>query len=430
MKRFVLLALSVSVGCGLAQDAPRTQTPGDTGVPILARPYEAARDFFNFYAFANAVVDSTGLLAGATSQQAGFGEEVGGGISGYHRFETGDFSLSYRGSYRTYQTSGYPDGSDQNLSFTYNKTFHRRWQLGFAQGAGIYLYDGFFYSPNPTDANLIQTNPFGSETKFTLTNLSLAYQQSLRLSYQFTGSFLLERYNAAGSIGSDSVNGSASALYRLTRTTTLSGSYSHSYFTYQRGAGSSNVDSVYLTLSRNLANHWKVGVSGGASISNTSGTLNIPANAIVGQEIIPVFVLGRYSTKSTLPYYQGTLIHSWRHSLFTATGGQSVNPGNGFYLTSRNLGVSGIYQYMFRQSNVAFGGFFSKLSSLSNPVAASFYSTQFTASYSYNLRPHIGLNGHYEFARYDNVGAYAGRSDNRLYFGVYVSSKNIPMGLY
>ena len=57
MKSALLIALLLPAGCLFGQ---RTEVPGNAAPPLLQRPYEAARDFFNFYAFANSTFDTNG----------------------------------------------------------------------------------------------------------------------------------------------------------------------------------------------------------------------------------------------------------------------------------------------------------------------------------------------------------------------------------
>jgi hypothetical protein len=411
---------------------PVTQTPADTtSSPVaLVQPYEAGHDYLNFYAFVNGLVDTTGFAAGTVTDEAGAGIEGGGGVSAFHQWAKSDISLSYRGDYRSYFASGYPDGTDQNLNFLYRRMFSKRWSLAIGETAGIFNNSGTYVSTTPAQSQVVQLNPFTNKTKFAGTTLTLSYQQTKRLSYDFTGSWFLQRYNYSVGAGNSDLTGSASVLYRWTRRTTFSGSYSHSYFQYQGNRGSSDVDTVYLTLSHEFATHWRAGASGGFTHTSSAGTAFVPVAILVDGQLVTGYVLGQYDQKAFLPYLQGTLARTWRHSVFTATGGESVTPGNGLYLASRTIGVSGIYSLTMRRSNFSAGGNFSRLSTLSTPIPGGYVTGSVNASYAYNVVRHLGVNFRYYFVQYGNVGSLSSRSDNRFSFGLYISSKDVPVGLF
>lgn len=414
------------------QTPPVTQTPADTtSNPVtLLQPYQAGHDYVNFYAFVNGIVDTTGFAAGSITDEAGAGIEGGGGVSAYHQFARGDLSLSYRGDYRSYFASGYPNGTDQSLNFLYRRLLSKRWTLGVGETAGIFNNSGTYLSTTPAQAQIIQLNPFSNKAKFAGTTLTLSFQQTRRLSYDLTGSWFLQRYNYSFGGGNSDLTGSGSIVYRLTRRTTVSGTYSHSYFAYQGNRGTSDVDNVYLTLSHEFASHWKVGVSGGVTHSSSSGRAFVPVILSIDGQLVTAYVLGEYNQAAFLPYYQGTVARTWRHSVFSATGGENVTPGNGLFLASRTLGVSGIYSLTMRRSNFSLGGNYARLTTLASPIAGGYTTAGLNASYAYNLFRHLGLNLRYSYIEYGTVGTISERSDNRFTFGLYFSSKDIPIGLF
>ncbi len=440
LKPFAFLLIPISAGLLFAQQQPDippdTETPADTtSNPVtLAHPDEQSPNYFNFFLFANGVYDSTSPIFEAgqpqsSSGSSGLGLDVGGGVTGVHQFAGGSFALSYRGGYRDYQSSAYPSGTDQNLSFVLTKRLGRRWTTIYSQSAGIFLYGGTYFAVQPVQAIPIVTNPFATETKFLQSSVTVAYQQTLRLSYEFSGSFYLTRYNAPGAYGATGAAGSGSALYRFTRRTTGSATYSHTAFDYQNRGGSSAIDSVYLTVSHDFNRSWRLGVSGGVSHTDASGVVTVPFELAIGPELVTGYVTGPFHQASTAPYFQGTITRNWLHSQLSITGGQTITAGNGFFLSARDLGVSGFYSYSFQKSSLGFGGAYAHLSSVSNS-AGTYSSSSFSASYGYNLMRHIGLNLRYDHLTYGNFAAYPGLKDNRVSVGIVFNSKNVPITLF
>ena len=431
MKLAVLIAFIVPA-CPLLAQSGGGQTPGNTAPPLLGRPYEAAKDFFNFFAFADGVFDSNGTYLGAANSGGGVGIDVGGGASGYHQFSKGTVSLDYHGDYRDYQTQGFGSGTDQSLAFFYQR-LGKRWNFSVGESAGIFYAGGTYYSTAPSPQNpsvLVPLNPLSSRTKFEGTTLSAEYRQSLRLSYEVSASYFLNRYTGFETIGSNNIVGLGSVHYRLTRRTTLSGSYSHSLYHYQHNGGDSNVDAGYATLSHDFASHWQISGSGGISRSNSVGTVLIPVLLQNQQQLIPIYAVGHYNQTTIIPYLQGTVVRLMRRSTVSVSGGQSIGPGNGFYLASKTINVNGYYMYTMRRSNLSAGGYFSRLVSAANAINAQQASVGLDASYSYNIMRHVGLSLRYDYLRFSNLGNLNVPADSRISFGVYFTSKDIPIGFH
>jgi hypothetical protein len=429
VKFLVLLALILPVGSLLAQDPNNTgsQIPSNTAPPMLQRPYEAVKDFFNFFAFANGVFDTNGAYVQNANAGHVFGELIGGGASGFHKFSTGSLSVYYSGDYRHYNSNSFGSGTDQNLSLFYEKT-GKHWNLRVGEVAGTFFQGGAAYSTaaNPVNSSvLVQTSPYSTSTRYAGTTLSVGYQQSLRLSYEVTGSYFLNRYSGPVSIGSNDFIGAFSTIYRLSRRTSISGSYAHSNFLYQHNQGSSSVDSFYLTLAHDFASHWTVSVAGGLTQATSSGSYRIPFYTSVNQP--PIYVVGQYNQSNLLPYFQATATRNVRHTTVGLSGGEAVGPGNGFYLASRVLNVNGYWRYEMRRSSLSATGYFSRLSSVANAVQGNEFTVGLGGGYAYNLIRHLGLNVRYDYIQYSTAGTFHVPVDNRISIGVYFTSKDVPL---
>jgi hypothetical protein len=309
------------------------------------------------------------------------------------------------------------------------KALSRKWSFSFTQAAGILLNGGTYFSLQPSQSGSVELNPYSQTTRFLSSSLILSYQRTLRLSYEVGGDFFLSRYGGAASFGTTSGTGSASILYRLTRRTTFGGTYSHGYYKYQGGAGQSNSDSAYLTLSHDFSSRWHGGISAGVSRVHSSGTVILPFAFVLNNSIVDVYVPGRYKQTTTFPYVTASLSRAWKRSQFTVNSGQNVNSGNGIFLTSRNDFANGFYSYGKQTWNIGFGGNYSHLTSVSN-TASSYSSLSFSGSLGYSLMRHLALNARYEYFDYGSFGTVGGRIDNRATFGFIVSTKNIPVTLF
>ncbi|MFL6448988.1 MAG: hypothetical protein ACJ746_15080 [Bryobacteraceae bacterium] len=433
MKIRVLVLLSVGVASALAQERDM-ENPINYNPVTLASQFFEHNNYFNYYAIVNGVYDSYApIVQTSTGQQennGSFGYSVGGGVSGYHRFRRAALALSYSGTYRHYNNPLFQNGTDQNLALTYTRRLARRWTLGLSTNAGTVLYGSGYLGTATQGSNGVATNPFSANTRYFSSGFSLAYQQSRRLSYVVSGNFFLQRYSNINAIGATGGSGSVGVNYRITSRTTVGADYSTSGFVYQHGSGDSLLNGVSASLFHQFPNHWFVSVSGGVTHSNISGFLSIPLNALTGNVGPGGYVLGQYSTSSNFPSFSGTVSRVFRRFQLSASAGQSINSGNGYYLASRNQFLNGSYSRSFRRANISVGANWYKLNSAANTVAYSYSAGGFGASYGYQLMRYLGSIFRYDWVRYGNLTPYPSISDNRLSFGLSFSSRSVPVTLY
>ncbi len=433
MKIRVLMLLSVAAAPVFAQEGPQMDNPISYNPVTLASQFFENNNYFNYFGIVNGVYDSYAPTVNSSGQQVnngGFGYQIGGGLSGYHRFRKATFSISYSGNYRNYNSPLFSNGTDQNLAVAYSRHLSRRWTMGLFGNAGTVLYGTGYLGTASQGPNAVATNPFSANTRYASAGASLAYQQSRRLSYVVSGNFFLQRYSYVNAIGATGASGDVAVNYRMTARTTISADYGASGFTYQHGSGDSRLNSVTGSVFHQFPHHWFLTVSGGITHSNISGFISIPVSALTGNVGAGGYVVGQYNTSSNFPAFSGTVSRIFRRFQLSASGGQSIISGNGYYLASRNQFMNGTYSKSFRRSNVSFGGNWYRLKSAANTVSYSYSAGGFGASYSYQLMRFIGSNFRYDYVRYGTLTPYPSIVDNRLSFGLTFSSRSVPVTLY
>lgn len=406
---------------------------GNLNPVTLASEFFENNNFLNYYAFANAVYDTynpTLSSNGQPSSGGGVGYSIGGGLSARHLWRRSVLNLSYSGDYRNYSSSFFGSGTDQSLNLTYSRRLGRHWNLGVGGNAGTVLFGTGYFGQQLTGNN-VQLNPYSNSTRFVSTSVSLSYQQTRRLSYNVAGSFYLQRYSYPFAVGATGGNGDIGVNYRVTARDTVSADYAHSHFVFQRNAGTSDVDSYYFSYSHRFVNHWTVAGSGGVARSHVTGTAQVPVNGVnLTGQVINGFLIGAYDTVTYLPSFSGTVTHFLKHSSFSASGGQNVVSGNGYYLASKSQFFSGIYSRSFRKSNASLGGNWNRLNSVANSVSYSYISSGISASYGVSLIEHVSANARYDYVRYGTLPGNPGVSDNRFTVGIAFSSQSVPLTLY
>lgn len=414
---------------------PLAQTPADNGnVPAsLIQPIEKAADFVNLYAFYDGTFDYTNnYTAGAA--HALFGSVFGGGATATHEWANSALSFNYRGDYRTQEQAYLPGGVEQTGSFSYRIVLTRRLTLSFAASGGTYPTGSLVVEPTTTvTQQFAQTSPIASDFKFLAGTATLGYRQTRRLSYEFSGTYTLSRYTGPYGFGNNAIIGSATALYQLSPRTIVSGTIQNSAYQYQHNAGSALLNTGYLTLSHSTRSHWSFGVSGGVTHNHAEGTYPVTVDLKIGPIILPVTLFGHYNVSSNIPYWAASASRNFKHSVASFSASESVTPGNGIFLASKTFGVGGLYSYSWRRSSISAIGDWSRLTSTAvqvNTVDRSYRMIAFGAGYSYNLFRYIGANVRYDHLTSEFAGISGQAIDNRVYFGLFFTSKNIPVGIF
>ncbi len=438
MRLRTLFILSLLGGCAAAQQPGTTApvaAPGPNPLVTLASEF-FEHDFVNFYAYGDGVLDTNNPVVTNTGQvknSLGTGFDLGGGVSLSHTIRNGQISLSYQGAWRDYQSNYFASGTTQNLSIGFSKRVSRHLSMYMSIGGGIALYGGtFINSAGGNTLTPVITNPLSPETRYVGANLGLTYQQTRRLSYSLFGGYFLSRYNTPGSIGSTGVSGGASANYRLTARDTLSVSYTHSYFTFQRNAGTDYADQVGLGYSREFNNHWSVSLFGGGARSVASGTLALPVTLVLpnGQGI-GGYELGSYRQTVFVPSFSGSVSHSFRRSALGLSAGEGIaGSGNGYFIASRSLSVTGFFSYSWHGQNISMAGTSYRLTSIANTVSSAYVGNTFSASYGRSLVRYVGMFLRYDFLHYGALAPLSGVTDNRISFGLSFSSRSVPLTLF
>ncbi len=435
MKSLALLAAFSAVSCFAQQQAPASTPPAENSAQVTSPENLTSaageffnHDFFNFFAFTDLVHDSN-LSTFGGGQSGAWGYDIGGGVTGYHQFETGTLSLSYRGDYRSYGGAN-SSGTDQSLAFSYTQRLNQRWSMSVNASGGIYLFGANYYSYGNEGPTTPITNPLSTETRFLQSGLSVTYQQSRRLAYTVSGNFFLTRYNYSQAFGSTGGSGTVSANYRLDRRNNVGATYSHTAFYYQQNAGSAQIDTVFVTYSHVFSNRTTLDLSGGVSRTHAQGTITEPVTVVVAGQTLSGFVGGAYNQIAYVPSFQGTLARNWRRFEFSVSAGQTVSPGNGVYLTSKDAFVSGSVSRSWRRSNFSAGGGFFHIISLANTVSGSYTSGSFAASYGYNIVRYLSAHVAYSYYRNGSFGTFTSNNDSRFTIGLSVSSKSVPLTLF
>jgi hypothetical protein len=364
----------------------RGETPAaQTAAPIAFRPYIGLSGIYD-----------TGLL-GVAATSTGviptrdlYGLELNLGAYTYHTWKHTTLALDYRGNFRHYSVSSW-DGTDQFLSLILTHRPSKRVTFTLRNQGGVYSRNYFLSSTlgtlDPNYLQLPQNDIFSNRVVFVSTSGDLTYRKSARLSFNIGADGNLVRRQSSALYGVTGAIVRGDVEYRITRHSTLGADYRFTHFDYTRGFGNTDIHSVGFNYTTQFSPHLQFSARiGGArveSISLTEVKLDPAIAALLGQTV----AIQAAHRLNYAPDMQARLTDTFRHSQFTLSYSNAVNPGNGVYLTSRsNQGsVSDMQARLtdtFRHSQFTLS--YSNAVNPGNGVYLTSRSNQGSASYSYS----------------------------------------------
>ena len=338
-------------------------------------------DFRPFVEFAG-VYDSglSGVAVNAQGQlgnQASFGMEVIGGISGVHSWRHTKIGLDYRGSIRRYAQITNYNSTDQSLMLGVVQQFSRHVALTLDESAGL-------FSRNFGISGLAQTVPFDpstsyapttdffdNRTEYLSTQANLVYQKTARLSFSLGGDGFLVRRKSTALYGVTGATAHADVQYRVSRRSTIGANYSFTHFDFIGVLSSTDMHTVEGIYSMRLSRWLEFSASGGIARAETKFIQNVPIDpaiaALIGTPEGTV-VLDRIDHFVT---GTGRLSRTFPKGVAYISGGRGVTPGNGLFLTSvMDTAMAGYNYTGLRRWSLSVQGGYQSANSIGNVLGS------------------------------------------------------------
>lgn len=332
-------------------------------------------------------VDAQGNAVNDASLNLG----VGVGVSGNHSWKHIKLGLDYRGAFRHNTKLSYYDGTDQTLGLGLTNQLTRHVALKLRESAG--LMSNNFSAPtlnaavpfDPSTAYIPRNDFYDNRTIYLTTQADLSIQRSLRLSINFGADGFLQRRRSSALFGVTGAGARGDVQYRLTRRSTIGVGYTYAHYSFIGIFSSTDLHGAVGTYGIRLSRNSEFTGYGGIMRVETKFAQFVPYDPAIAALLgISGFVGNSYQTRY-VPNVSARLSYSVRHGVFFASGGHTVTPGNGVFLTSTSTIMSIGYGYtaLKRWSiNTGFG--YSASGSLGN-VVGSYNGYTGTASLSRQL---------------------------------------------
>jgi hypothetical protein len=334
-----------------------------TGPALLSRgeaPAAMAMPNIRFQPFVEvAGTYDTGLAnIGVTDQgqlatSAATGVALTWGVSGAHSWRHDKVGVYYRGGLIHYfGYKGY-DSVDQSLLFSEDHQFSRHLSATLRTSAGLLKRDfGILSLPqtisfDPASAYIPTTDFFDNRTAYINTQASMAYQRTARLSFYASGTNVLIRRHSKALSGTTGFIANGDMQYRLTRRTTIGATYVFDHFSYTRLFGSSDIHGAAASYSARLTRNLEISGYGGFMRVESLFLQEIPIDPAIAA-ILGIAGGGSAQIRHTITYIPNVnarLSRTFHNGVVYLSGGRTVTPGNGLFVTSVATAVAGGYQF-------------------------------------------------------------------------------------
>jgi hypothetical protein len=322
-------------------------------------------------------VDTNGNPTSVSSWAA----SISAGVSGLHSWKHTMLGLDYRASFRHYTSHPFFDGSDQTLMLGLTQQLSRHVLLTLRQSAGM-------SSQNYLTPSLLQTVPFDPSTTYLPTHdffdnrtiyfssqADLRVQTSTRFSYDIGGDAFLTRYRSTALYGTKGAGARGDIQYRLARRSTIGAVYNFTRFSFTGALSSTVVHGLAATYAVALTKTVEFSSTIGAAFYETKFVREVPIDPVIaavicpppGTSPVPCVATQLFYGRSWTPNIAARLSKVIPHGVLFASGGHSVIPGNGLFLTSKSSNIFGGYSYTgLKRWSVNTGVSYSRSDSVSN----------------------------------------------------------------
>jgi hypothetical protein len=259
---------------------------------------------------------------------------------------------------------------------------------------------------------------FDSRTNYLQSRVDLTWHLTARLSFDFGGDGFVVRRASPLLAGLNGYNARASAAYRLTPRQTISASYNNTYFDFQGTFGDSRLETAALGYSIALTREWDLSTLAGEVRVDTLGLAEVPLDPTIAALTGESFAVVTFTNVRTLPLAEVRLIRRFKTSSLTFDYSNSVTPGNGLYLTSRQ--TSGLIAYSYiatRTLQARANASYNQLSALGQALGT-YSNLQGGVQVLYKLTGDTYLDVRYDYRHYTTGEAILKEDSNRVSLGV------------
>jgi len=350
-----LALLAAAIPAVAQSDGPAILTRGEAPA-AMATPEISFRPFVEFSGIydtglAGVTVNSAGQLGSTASP----GVLLTGGISGMHSWKRTKIGLDYHGSISHYTQATYYDSAAQSLLLGITHQFTPHITLALRESAGQFSQSYGLPGLSPTvpfdaAASYIPVSDFyDNRTIYASSQADLTIQKSARLSFNMGGDFFFARRRSTALYGVTGGGARGDVQYRLSSRSTIGAAYTYSHYAYHNIFSGTDLHGAVGTYGIRLTKSLEFSGYGGFMRAETKFEQSVPIDpaiaALIGESTAAVIV----HSINYVPNILARLSETFSRGVLFLSGGHTVTPGNGLFLTSEATTATTGYTYTGRR---------------------------------------------------------------------------------
>ncbi|HKD06583.1 MAG TPA: hypothetical protein VKB79_11840 [Bryobacteraceae bacterium] len=293
----------------------------------------------------------------ATHTEDSFGTAASFSFRGRHFWQKDQLGVDLNAMYNRYSSAAAYNGSNVVLNLDYAHNFTRRLQLNIVESASVLSQSGTLIEPltqagvSPANVNLGASptlQVFDQSTRQSITQISLTFQKSSRLSFDYQGSLFGVRRDGPGLYGNSGYQAQTDVSYRLTRKTTIGAYYSYLSYVFAHHLSDSDAETAGLIYSYAFNRSMQLRTRGGVARIENKGLIAVPVDpvfaALIGQSSA---VISSYHSSYISDISAEFVKDFGRRRTANISYAHGVSPGNGAILTSAQQVISGAFEMSF-----------------------------------------------------------------------------------
>ncbi len=363
-----------------------------------------------------------------------YGVDISGGVYGVRSWRHSQLGLDYVGSYHRYINQDVYNGSDQSLNLGYTIQTSRRLTFDFRESAGtISVGTGLVSTGTSNDPNSSFAPTallFDTRTTYVQTSAFATYTQSARMSYTIGGSAFLQDRKSQGLSNSWGYDFTGSAQRRMTKSTTVGGSYTYSHFELPGFVSRSDSHSFHGTYATAFTRYLTLSLEAGATVTEVESPFSLTLDPTLAALFGHPTIQGTTFFRTVYPSGRAALRRYFHNGSVGLTYFRGANSGNGAYGSGRlDNGAFTISYTGVRKLNAGLEGGYYSLSSIGQSTGK--YSTYSAAAgFTYLLGRDIHLSARYDVHDQQIDLSNFRRTSSRVAIGLLFSPGNRPLALW
>jgi len=261
-------------------------------------------------------------------------------------------------------------------------------------------------------------------------SMDVSILQSARTIYTFGGDGYFIRRSASGLASMNGYSLHGTIRHRLNRTKSVAINYQHVHYDFPPAFGQSDMNMMELSYDTTLGRRWTFEIAAGAFQAEVQGVKQVALNPVVAALLGVGFGTQTFYRADYYPSGGATLRGQFKNYAVGLNVNESVAPGNGVYLTSRQQVGSFTYSYTgIRKLNVGLSGGYYKLAGLGQGIQ-DFQTFSGGVGFTYSLTKAFHLIARADSRYQDITLAGYNRTGYRVSLGFGFSPGNVPLSLW